>query len=295
MTPLNLAPRQQRTIATRASVYGFGYWSGEDVRVQFCPAPPDTGIVFLRDDLSPAARVSAQVTNRIDVPRRTTLVEDGVRVEMVEHVMAALAGLQVDNCEVRVSAQEIPGCDGSSRAFVDALLAAGIVSQHVLRGQLMIRKTTRVGDDTAWVEARPAASGRLHLACHIEYEHNAAIGEQSIDLTVTPESFRRELADSRTFLLKQEAEWLRSQGLGMRTSHRDLLVFDDDGPIHNTLRYDDECVRHKTLDLVGDLGLAGCDIVGQIVANCGGHLLNAQMVRQLLDQDAGTAQNQRCA
>lgn len=295
MTPLNLAPRQQRTIATRASVYGFGYWSGDDVRVQFCPAPPDTGIVFVRDDLTACPRIPARVDNRVEVPRRTTLDQRGVRVEMVEHVMAALAGLQVDNCEVRVNAAEMPGCDGSSRAFVDALLAAGVVSQHVLRHQLVIRQTTRVGDDTAWVEARPAQTSRFHVACRIEYDHNDAIGEQSIELAVTPDSFRHELSDSRTFLLEQEAQWMQAQGLGKRTSHRDLLVFNSVGPIRNTLRYDDECVRHKTLDLIGDLALAGCDLVGRFVANRSGHLLNAQLVRTLLDQEAGTSRKQRCA
>jgi UDP-3-O-acyl N-acetylglucosamine deacetylase len=295
MTDLNLAPRQQRTIAERASVHGFGYWSGQDVRVEFRPADPYTGIFFVREDLRPSVRIGAAVTKRIDAPRRTTLEDGGASVEMVEHVMAALAGLQIDNCEVRVTAAEMPGCDGSSQAFVESLLAAGIVAQAAPRKQMVIRDVIRVSEGTSWVEARPSRSGGLRVRCRVQYDHNAAIGEQSIETTVTPEIFCRELADARTFILKEEAEWLRSQGLGQRASYRDLLVFDNSGPIDNTLRYDDECARHKTLDLIGDLALAGCDLVGQVVADRSGHRLNAELVKVLLDQCAVSGSQLRCA
>jgi UDP-3-O-acyl-N-acetylglucosamine deacetylase len=135
----------------------------------------------------------------------------------------------------------------------------------------------------------------LNLRCRIDYGPHSAIGEQAFEVSVTPQSFRRELADSRTFLLKQEAEWLRSQGLGRRASYRDLLVFDDDGPIDNSLRYENECVRHKTLDLVGDLALAGCDLVGEIVADCSGHRLNAELVKALTAQNQAGRSVRKCA
>jgi UDP-3-O-acyl N-acetylglucosamine deacetylase len=278
--------RQQRTIARRAGVNGFGYWSGEDVRVEFCPAEPDTGIVFVRTDLAPPRRIRSHVENRVDVPRRTNLHENGGGVEMVEHVLAALGGLQVDNCEVRVDAPEMPGCDGSSRAYVTEILAAGIVSQGVPCQQLTIGDVVRVGDDKAWVEARPATTGRLHVRCRIDYGPGSAIGEQFVELDVTPQSFQRELADCRTFILQEEAEMLRSEGLGRRTTYRDLLVFDERGPIQNVLRYDNECARHKALDLLGDLALAGSALVGTFIANCSGHRLNAELVQNLLEQYA---------
>jgi UDP-3-O-acyl-N-acetylglucosamine deacetylase len=176
----------------------------------------------------------------------------------------------------------MPGCDGSSRAYTHALLAAGVVSQGWPRKQLVIDEVSRVGDDRTWVEARPGHDGGMSIRCRIDYGSATAIGEQSLALRVTPQTYLRELADSRTFLLKHEADSLRSQGLGERTGYSDLLVFDEHGPIQNTLRYPDECVRHKALDVVGDLALAGCDLVGLIVANCSGHLLNAELVTTLL-------------
>ena len=140
-------PRHQNTIARPASVDGFGFWSGRDVRLQFRPAPPDTGIVFVRGDLRPAVRIPARVACRQETPRRTTLCHRDARVEMVEHVMAALAGLRIDNCEVWVDAVEMPGCDGSSLPFVQVLQAAGIVPQPAVRARMIVTAPTRVGDE----------------------------------------------------------------------------------------------------------------------------------------------------
>lgn len=266
-----------------------------DVRVEFRPAPPDTGVVFVRDDLAAKTRIPAIVQQRVEVPRRTSLRNGGAGVDMVEHVMAALAGLQVDNCEVGVTAAEMPGCDGSSQAFVDAIDAAGIVEQDRGRARLVVREVTRLGDENSWVEAQPASHGGFSLKFRLDYGRDNAIGRQTISLHVTPDCFRRELASSRTFMLKEEAEWLQSQGLGKRTSTRDLLVFDEDGPIDNTLRFRDECVRHKALDLVGDLALAGCDLVGHFVAHRSGHRLNAELVRILLKEGEMLGERRRSA
>jgi UDP-3-O-acyl N-acetylglucosamine deacetylase len=276
--------RNQRTIAEPVEVVGFGYWSGRDVRVEFRPAAADAGICFVRRDLDPPARISATAENRIETPRRTTLTSRGVSVEMVEHVMAALAGLQIDNCEVWVDQAEMPGLDGSSQAFVDALDSAGQVELDRVRAVLRIREITRLGDEESWIEARPANEGRLSLKYRLDYGNDNAIGRQTLELATSPQVFRRELAASRTFMFKHEAEWLRAQGIGGRATAADLLVFDDLGPIENELRYEDECVRHKMLDLVGDLALAGCDLVGRIVAHRSGHRLNAELVRALLSE-----------
>jgi UDP-3-O-acyl N-acetylglucosamine deacetylase len=203
---------------------------------------------------------------------------------MVEHILAALSGLQIDNCEVAVNEPEMPGCDGSSRPFVMAIDRAGAVEQHADREQLVIREITRLGDDNCWIEARPAASPGLSIRYRLDYGPDNAIGRQTLALSVTPRSFREELAPCRTFLLKEEADWLIAQGLGSRASMADLLIFGDEGPIDNELRFSDECVRHKILDLVGDLALSGCDVVGQIVAHRSGHRLNAELVRVLLKE-----------
>ncbi|REK12432.1 MAG: UDP-3-O-[3-hydroxymyristoyl] N-acetylglucosamine deacetylase [Planctomycetota bacterium] len=278
------ALRKQRTIARPVSVFGFGFWSGRDVRLEFRAAEPDTGIVFVRTDLG-HTRIPAVVANRIETPRRTTLTAGRASVEMVEHVMAALAGMQIDNCEVWVDEAEMPGCDGSSLPFVQALREAGAVDQDALRARLIVRNVTRLGTDDAWVEARPNNHSGLSVKFRLDYGSGNAIGRQTLQLAVSPDSFERELAPSRTFVLAAEADWLISRGLGRRATYQNVLVFDNDGPVENTLRYRDECVRHKALDLVGDLALAGCDLHGHFIAHRSGHRLNAELVRALLVEE----------
>jgi len=283
--PSDLARRQQ-TLEDSAEITGFGYWSGQDVTLQFRPAASNTGIVFVREDLSNFHRIPVNVFNRVEVPRRTNLARYGISVEMVEHVVAALAGLQIDNCEIWTSASELPGCDGSSQPFVDVLLAAGIIQQDAWCQPLVLHDTTRVGDDDSWVLAQPLqegdAPGSLLLNYQLDYGSQAAIGRQSLEIDIQPDSFIEGLAAARTFILESEAEWLQGQGLGSRVTCQDLLVFASDGPVDNELRFHDECVRHKTLDLLGDLALAGCQLSGRITASRSGHRLNAELVRALL-------------
>ena len=263
---------------------GFGYWSGRDVEVQLRPLPVGAGIVFVRRDLERPRRISADVRQRIEVPRRTTLAGDGTQVEMVEHILAALFGLGIDNCEVSANAAEMPGLDGSCKPLVDAIRAAGIVEQQAPRRRLVVTDVTRVGNDECWVEARPSRTGGLSIIYKLDYGQNNPIGRQTIELSITPRTFADELASARTFLLKDEAEWLRQRGLGTRVQNTDLLVFSEDGPLDNELRFENECVRHKALDLVGDLALAGCELVGQIIAYRSGHRLNAELVKVLLTE-----------
>lgn len=285
MTTLKSSLRPQRTIANVTEVSGFGYWSGRDVRVQFRPASPDTGLVFVRDDLDRPRRIPAHVSHRIEIPRRTSLSADGATVEMIEHVLAALYGLQIDNCEIWVNAPELPGCDGSSLPIVEALTAAGSVEQAVERSRLIVTEITRVGNDESWVEAKPAVKGQsLTLRYKLDYGPNTPIGKQAIEVNISPDTFRSELASARTFIMEEEAAWLRQRGLGERVTHQDLLIFNADGPIDNELRFENECVRHKTLDLLGDLALAGCELVGQFTAYKSGHRLNAELVKVLLTE-----------
>lgn len=274
--------RPQQTLARPALVEGYGYWSGRDIRVELHPAPANTGVIFVRHDLPRPVRIPAQVAYRVEAPRRTVLTHAGAAVEMVEHVMAALAGLQIDNCEIRVNQPELPGCDGSSLAYVEAIDAAGVARQAAPRSQLVVREVTRVGDENAWIEAGPPQYGGFSFKYHLDYGPDNAIGRQTLSLDVTPEAFRRELASSRTFLLKAEADWLRAQGLAGKATCKDLLIFDDNGPIDNELRFPDECVRHKALDLIGDLALGGYELIGHFVAHKTGHRLNAELLRVLL-------------
>ncbi len=276
--------RPQRTISRTVSVTGYGYWSGQDVRLEFQPAPENTGIVFVRTDLQQPVRIPAVVSHRIEAPRRTCLACHGSQVEMVEHVLAACAGLQLDNCEIHVDGAELPGCDGSSAAFTEALLQVGFIDQSAWRRQLVVTRPARVGDENCWVEVCPTRRPLLSVRYELDYGQGSPIGQESVELDVTTESFRRELSPARTFLLQQEAEWLRSRGIGHRVSSRDLLLFGEHGLIDNQLRFANECARHKALDLVGDFALTGCDVIGSVVAHRSGHHLNAEMARTLLTE-----------
>lgn len=281
--------RCQNTLAAEAVVSGFGYWNGKDVTVTLCPADEDTGITFVRTDLEPQVRIPARVEHRIESPRRTVLSKDGATVEMTEHVMAALAGLQVDNCEIHVNAQELPGLDGSCLAYVEAIQAAGICEQSSLRRRLVVTESTRINDDDdGWIEARPLGKRDpvgMHVQFRLDYGINHIIGRQTYRATIAPEEFSTEIAPARTYLLKEEADWMRDQGLGLRVTYQDLLVFaDPEGVLENELRFEEECVRHKILDVVGDLALSEFELVGNFVAYRSGHRLNAMLVKALLSE-----------
>jgi len=174
--------RLQRTIFRPVAVEGFGYWSGKDVRVEFRPAAIDAGIVFVREDLGCEARVPARVEYRTDVPRRTNLQCGAVQVEMVEHILATLAGLEIDNCEVAVDQAEMPGCDGSALAFVRALDSAGAVEQDKEVSRIEITETVRLASGDSWIEAHPAHSGGYHVEFELNYPHDSIIGRQSVGL-----------------------------------------------------------------------------------------------------------------
>jgi UDP-3-O-[3-hydroxymyristoyl] N-acetylglucosamine deacetylase/3-hydroxyacyl-[acyl-carrier-protein] dehydratase len=274
--------RRQQTLARDARVHGIGFLTEADVSVRFVPAADDAGIVFQRVDLPGAPVIPARVCNVVPRQRRTAIRSGDATVEMVEHVMAALAGLQIDNCTVEINAGETPGCDGSSIAFVDALQDAGIIEQTRPRRRLVIDRPIAMRDGKAAVVAHPSEFDGLSLAYHLDYA--PPIGRQSRFFESTPQRFVDEIAPSRTFLLEPEADALRQSGLGQRLSESDLLVFDANGPINNSLRFPDECVRHKILDMLGDLALAGLEIVGSVVAQRSGHQLNAALVRALLEQ-----------
>jgi len=277
-------PSRQTTIAHPVAVAGFGYWSGKDIRIEFRPAQAGTGIVFVRADLSPHARIAASIENRIDMSRRTNLQCGDANVEMVEHVLAALSGLRIDNCEVWVDQAEMPGCDGSAIAFVRALDKTHRVQQNATAPVLKVTETIRVTRGDQWVEARPISGGGCQVEYQLDYPHAPVIGRQSAKFALSPEIFRKEIAPCRTFVLEHEAQQMIQHGLGLRVTSRDLLLFDETGPVENRLHFNNECARHKALDLVGDLALIGFRLEGHFIACHSGHQLNALAARTLLEQ-----------
>jgi UDP-3-O-[3-hydroxymyristoyl] N-acetylglucosamine deacetylase/3-hydroxyacyl-[acyl-carrier-protein] dehydratase len=284
--------RSERTLAQAASVRGVGFFHGADVTCRFLPAGPGTGIVFERTDLPDRPTVPARIDRVVPSQRRTAIREGAASVEMIEHVMAALAGLHIDNCLIQIDAGECPGCDGSSRPFVQALDEAGTVEQPRARQALVIEEAVSVREGDAVLGAGPGMPGQLTLAYHLDYGSERPIPPQSFCVGVSPQAFRDQLAGSRTFVLESEANALRAAGIGARATPADLLIFGDDGVIGNTLRFDDECARHKVLDLLGDLALLGFDLHGSVIAHRSGHQTNHALVRRLfesLQRSTGTS------
>jgi UDP-3-O-[3-hydroxymyristoyl] N-acetylglucosamine deacetylase/3-hydroxyacyl-[acyl-carrier-protein] dehydratase len=269
-------------------VRGFGFFHGSDVSLRFSPAEAGTGVVFVRTDLPAQPAVPARVDNVIPAQRRTTIRRGAAVVEMIEHVMAALAGLHIDNCIVEIDAGECPGCDGSSLVFVEALDRAGIVEQDRMRQALVLDHSISVLEGDAILAAHPNGPERLTLSYHLDYGGGSPIAAQSFCLALSPARFRDELAASRTFLLEREADALRAAGIGARATPADLLIFGQEGVIGNALRYPDECVRHKILDMLGDLALLGFDLHGFVVAHRSGHQTNHALVRRLLERACET-------
>jgi UDP-3-O-[3-hydroxymyristoyl] N-acetylglucosamine deacetylase / 3-hydroxyacyl-[acyl-carrier-protein] dehydratase len=287
------AKRRERTLAETALVRGHGFFHGSDVTLRFWPAEPGTGVVFERIDLPDRPSVPARIDRVVSAARRTTIRQGDASVEMTEHVLAALAGMRVDNCIVQIDAPECPGCDGSSRAFVEAFVQAGIVEQDRMRPVLELESSVVIREGEAALAANPGATGALTLAYHLDYGPGAPIRAHSFCVGVTPETFRQEIAASRTFVTENEANALRASGIGLRTTEADLLIFGHDGPIGNMLRFPDECARHKVLDLLGDLALLGFDLEGLVVAHRSGHQTNHALARRLLDLSAiGTSESQ---
>jgi UDP-3-O-acyl N-acetylglucosamine deacetylase len=279
-----LSYRYQRTIGAPVEVCGVGFLTGAAVRLRFVPAALNTGVAFVRTDLPHARPISARVDQVTGTQRRTTLGHPPQRVELVEHVLAALAGLRIDNCCVELNAPEPPGLDGSAQRFVAALQRAGTVLQPARRAVWTVTEPVIVGQNGATLALHPAAGNELKVTYTLDYGLKAAIGRQSHTSQITPELFVHDLADCRTFLLESEAVELRRQGLGSRTTFNDLLVFGARGPLRNRLRHADEPARHKVLDLVGDLALFGQDLRGHVVAYRSGHALNIELVRALTER-----------
>lgn len=273
--------RNEHTIAVTCEITGRGYWSGQNVRVCIEPAAAGTGIQFVREDLPGTPSCTASVSNRLDAALRTNLVCGEARFQMVEHLLAALAAMEIDNCVVSVDAEELPGLDGSSAAYVDALRGAGLIVQARAKERLVITETIRIEDHGSWIEASPATDGRAYYEYRLSFDDATPIAAQTFGVVLTPYHFIRDIAKARTFVTESQSISIRASGLASHVTNQELLVIGPHGPIDNTLHYPDECARHKTLDLIGDLALAGSELVGRFVSFRGGHNLNGKMANRL--------------
>ena len=275
----------QKTISREVTLAGRGLFSGEPSTLTFAPAAPGAGISFLRESGERSAVIPALVSHVVKQPRRTVLKNGTLKVETVEHCMAALAGLGVSNARVRLAGGttgELPGGDGSSRFFVDALHDAGLAEQDAEVEPLVIKKPLQVSIGDATIAALPGPTDKLEII--YEFEAEPPVGRQSLCFHLGDDDFIDGLAPARTFVFEREAQQLRKLGMGQHLTEKDLLVIGGRGPIDNAFRFADECVRHKVLDMIGDLALVGRPIRGRLVAHKSGHELNHLLARRLLLQ-----------
>jgi UDP-3-O-[3-hydroxymyristoyl] N-acetylglucosamine deacetylase / 3-hydroxyacyl-[acyl-carrier-protein] dehydratase len=274
---------RQKTISREVTLAGPGLFSGEPATLTFAPADPGSGITFVREQDGKVATIPALVENILKRPRRTCLRNGTLFVETIEHCMAALSGLGVDNAVVRVSgAGEVPMGDGSSKLFVDALTDAGFAEQDAAVEPLVIRKPVQVTMGDATLAALPGPTD--HLEIIYDFEAGPPVGRQTFSFRFGDDDFVQQLAPARTFIFEHEANELRARGLGKHLTPRELLVLSPTGPIDNALHWDNEPVRHKVLDLLGDLYLVGRPLRGRLVAHKSGHELNHMLARRLLQQ-----------
>ncbi len=279
---------RQKTVAGSTEVTGVGLHTGAEVRAEILPANADTGIVFVRTDLPGAPRVEARIENLKDLPRRTAIAArgpDGAEVEVhtIEHLLATFCAMGIHNAEVRLDGPEVPGMDGSALPFYEALRAVGTTELDAAAPELVVAESVALADGNASVVAIPSnGSGGLEIAYTLDYD-TPRLGTQFLSIRLDEETFATEIAPARTFVLVEEVDALRAAGLGKGASTDNTLVLGRDGIIENTLRFDDEFVRHKVLDLLGDLFLAGRRIRGRVQAIRSGHDLNVRLAQSLVE------------
>ncbi|MDB5902603.1 MAG: lpxC [Betaproteobacteria bacterium] len=274
----------QRTLKNVIRATGVGLHTGEKVYLTLRPAAADTGIVFRRIDLAEPVDIKAEPYAVGDTRLSSCLQKDGVRVSTVEHLMSALAGLGVDNVYVDLTAGEVPIMDGSAGPFVFLLQSAGIEEQKATKKFIRVLKTVEVRSGDKWVRFDPYNGFKLDLA--IDFNHPVLERtRQSVTIDFSTTSYVKEVSRARTFGFMQDVEMMRAQGLGLGGSLDNAIVMDEYRVLNSDgLRYDDEFVKHKVLDAIGDLYLLGHPLIGAFSGYKSGHALNNALLRSLLEQ-----------
>jgi len=275
---------RQTTLGSAVETSGLGLHTGVEVRVRLRPAPPDTGYIFLRSDLD-CFEIPATVEHVSHSSYATTLMRKGVTLSTVEHLLAALRGGGVDNCYVEVDNLELPIMDGSSEAFTELIERASVVEQPAARRALRVRERVVVEEGARRISVEP--HGGYRIDCAIDFAH-PLIGAQHLDFdALEPGGFGREIGWARTVGFTEEIEALRRANLIRGGSLDNAIVLTRDGMLNETpLRAPDEFVRHKILDIIGDLALLGMPLLGRVRAERSGHLFHAMLIRKLLRNDA---------
>ena len=270
--------QKQRTLKTEVSYTGIGLHSGREVHATLKPAPEDTGIVFVRTDLPGKPQIHAKAANVTSTLRATTVEENGHKVFTIEHLMSAFHAHRIDNAYVELDSEEPPVADGASLVFFELMAKAGIVEQAKDRKEIVIDKVYRIDDEKTgrFVMVLPYDGFRVSFT---SLNPHKLIGVQYEDFHVDEAVYHKEIAPARTIAYEEEIQALREMGLGLGGSLENVIVYNDEGWL-NPLHFEDELVRHKILDVIGDLRLAGI-IRGHVIAVASGHALNTQLAKQI--------------
>jgi len=274
---------KQKTIASQVSLSGIGIHTGNKVNITLKPAQASSGVTFIRTDIPGAPRIQANVQSFLAAKfsRRSSIGNNEVEVQTIEHLMAALSSLGIDNIDVGIDSNELPGMDGSAIKFVEALDKVGLVEQEQEKYIHIIKEPICIEDGSSSITVVPAKEFKISYT--LNYDH-PLLEAQFLEICVNAESFKAEIAPARTFCLESEASELQNQGLGLGANYENTLVVGKTGVIKNSLRFKDEFVRHKILDLIGDLCLAACPIRGHVIALKSGHSLNLKIARKIYEQ-----------
>ena len=274
--------RNQQTLASAATCSGVGLHYGQPVTITLRPAPPDTGVVFVNQNGNVSTTLSASIEHRVPTELCTAISANGFQVKTVEHVLAALAGLNVDNVYIDVTASEVPVMDGSAAPFVRLIQSVGVISQNRKQPFLKIIAPLEVSEGSKRVRIEPSSTPRDTDSIH--YDH-PLIKTQTYVHDCSVSAFENHIAEARTFGFLHEVQALWARGLGKGGTLDNTVVLSEHGIVNDSgLRFLNEFVRHKVLDLIGDFSLLGMSFIGHIVAERSGHALNARLVQQILEQ-----------
>lgn len=269
---------KQHTLQSQVAIEGKGLHSGQDVCILLEPADPGTGIVLFREDLASGMPIPASWRFVVDTGHNVTLGRESVSIQTVEHLLSALSAAGVDNCLIRVNGPEIPLCDGGAKYFLETLSRTGLSGQEAPREYCQIRMPVWVEDGDRYLLALPAHD--LRISCSIHFRHKA-IRYQACHIRMDAKTYLHEIAPARTFGFTGDIEVLRSRGLAQGGDYDTVLVYDENGPISPDIHFEDECVRHKVLDIMGDLALLGHPLRAHVIGHKTGHALDVEFVRRL--------------
>ena len=282
--PRFLIAEKQKTISKSMTITGIGLHTGNNVSMTLNPAPPNTGFVFRIKKGKSTVFIKAIYSNVLSTELCTLLSDgNGNNISTVEHILSALHGLEIDNVYIDLDSNEVPVCDGSSITFVNSLKKNGFQSQDNFKKFIKIKKVIEVKDNEK--TARVSPFDQTMITCNVEYPHKC-IGKQSISLTLTPDLYETQISSARTFGFIKDVDKLKEKGLILGGSLDNAIVLDDEKVLNKDgLRFTDEFVRHKVLDFIGDISLAGYKIIGSFYTSHSGHELNLKLLKEIFSSN----------